>query len=161
MHAHTHNRTVEWIDEADVADVAKLSAVELEHLKDQLDQQSKAIKARQARLQSGMERRFLDQAKADLRAKQQDTGTAHVIDDDRDVVVTIPKTVTWDQAALLAALDAMKAEDAKHYAKLTVSVDETKFKNAPPDIQNALAPARTVKPGKAKFEFKPASRNAA
>jgi hypothetical protein len=41
----------------------------------------------------------------------------------------------------------MDAEDARHYAKVTYSVDERKYTNAPPAIVAKLQPARTVEQG--------------
>jgi len=41
----------------------------------------------------------------------------------------------------------MDAEDARHYAKITYSVDERKYTNAPPAIVSKLQPARTVEQG--------------
>jgi hypothetical protein len=41
----------------------------------------------------------------------------------------------------------MDAEDARHYAKVTYSVEERKYTNAPPAIVQKLQSARTVEQG--------------
>jgi len=41
----------------------------------------------------------------------------------------------------------MPEEDARHYGKLTLAVDERKYTAAPPAIRNLLEPCRTVEVG--------------
>lgn len=158
---NSHNLTPSFLDDATITDIENLTAPELNHLKNMLNNDATILAARSAVLQAAISSRYLDQAKTYLRANKLDTGTAHVIDGDIDVTVTIPKSVSWDQDGLLAELDQMEKEDARHYAKLSVTVSETMFKGAPPAVQRKLGKHRTLKPGKAKFEFKPAKKRAA
>ena len=83
-----------------------------------------------------------------MQRQGKDFGTTTVFSDQEDKVkVSIAKKVTWDQQALRDAFDSMDAEDARHYAKITYSVDERKYTNAPPAIVEKLQPARTVEQG--------------
>ena len=46
----------------------------------------------------------------------------------------------------------MSPENAKHYGKLVVSVEERKYTAAPPDIKNQLEDCRTVEMGSFSIE---------
>ena len=64
----------------------------------------------------------------------------------------IGKKVTWDQEKLFDQLNKMSPENAKHYGKLVVSVEERKYTAAPPDIKNQLEDCRTVEIGSFSIE---------
>jgi hypothetical protein len=53
----------------------------------------------------------------------------------------------WDQNELGVALESMPEEDARHYGKLVLSVEERKYTAAPPAIKKVLEPCRTVEVG--------------
>jgi hypothetical protein len=84
-----------------------------------------------------------------------DTGTHNRSERGIDIKITIPKNVNWDQEQLAKAMETIKGwgENPADYVDVKLSVSETKFKAWPPAIRDLFAPARTVKPGKAKFEF--------
>ena len=44
-------------------------------------------------------------------------------------------------------LDEMSVEEAKHFAKVSITVPEAKFNNATPEIKAKLSQHRTVEPG--------------
>ena len=142
------NLTPNAIAELDVADLAALSATDLCVLQAQLAGDAKVLKARSEKLNAAIERRYAELARSAYLKAGKDTGTIHLDDAGHDIEVTIGKTVDWDQDKLVAILDEMPVEQARHFAKITFAVDERKFAAAIPDIQAALAAARTVKPGK-------------
>lgn len=142
------------IDDLSVADIAALDAGTLAFLSDDLASQAQAVASRKAKFEAAIERRYGDAVRKALADRQTDTGTIHIADNTFDVVVTVPKTVDFDQDKLIAALDAMPVDKARHYVKATYKVDERKFEAAPPDDRALLAPARTVRPGKPRFVFK-------
>jgi hypothetical protein len=152
----TSNKTIEWLDDAKADDVAKLAVADLERIQADLDEVAKILKRRGAVLHAGLERRYLDAAKAEVKAKGQGTGTAHVHDGQTDVVVTIPKKVEWDQDELANAAETVISwgEKVTDYMKVTYGVTETAFNAWPPLIKKIFQPARTLTPGKPKFEFK-------
>lgn len=91
------------------------------------------------------------------------TGTHHRTDGGYEIKVTVPKNVTWNQAAVASAIETIKSwgEDPADYVDTKLSISETKFSAWPPAIRDLFEPARTVKPGKAKFEIAQAKREAA
>tara|TARA_A100000172_G_scaffold76847_2_gene60696 strand:+ start:636 stop:1049 length:414 start_codon:yes stop_codon:yes gene_type:complete len=113
-------------------------------LKRDIDSQKKKMEELNALLQA----RFFSEARDELQRDGKDFGTTTIFSEqDEKVKVAINKKVTWDQQALRDAFDSMDAEDARHYAKVTYSVDERKYTNAPPAIVSKLQPARTVEQG--------------
>lgn len=129
-----------------VADLATLDAA--------LADVSAQLKRRKDTLHAVMSRRFEADARAQLAALKKDTGTATITTNAGEIKVEIPKEVEWDQERLTTALNGMNQDDARHYANITIKVDERKFSAAPPAVQAALRPARTVRAGKLKFSFK-------
>ena len=105
-------------------------------------------KKKMEELNSLLQARFFSEARNELQREGKDFGTTTIFSEqDQKVKVAINKKVTWDQQALRDAFDSMDAEDARHYAKVTYSVDERKYTNAPPGIVAKLQPARTVEQG--------------
>ena len=113
-------------------------------LKRDIDRQKKEMEE----LTSLLQARFFSEARDELQRDGKDFGTTTIFSEqDQKVKVAINKKVTWYQQALRDAFDSMDAEDARHYAKVTYSVDERKYTNAPPAIVEKLQPARTVEQG--------------
>ena len=113
-------------------------------LKRDIDRQKKEMEE----LNSLLQARFFSEARDELQRDGKDFGTTTIFSEQaQKVKVAINKKVTWDQQALRDAFDSMDAEDARHYAKVTYSVDERKYTNAPPAIVAKLQPARTVEQG--------------
>ena len=85
-----------------------------------------------------------------------DTGAHHRIDSGYEITVTIPKRVEWDQTEIAKAVETIRGwdEDPADYVETKTTVSETRFKAWPPAIRDLFTPARTVKPGKAKFAVK-------
>lgn len=149
------NLTPNAIAELDVADLAALSATDLCVLQAQLAGDAKVLKARSEKLNAAIERRYAELARSAYLKAGKDTGTIHLDDGGHDVEVSIGKTVDWDQDKLVAILDEMPVDIAKHFAKAKYTIDERKFAAAPPDIQYKLSQARTVRPGSMKIAINP------
>ena len=146
------------LDEMDIPSIAALATPELADLIDLLDKDATLLKLRKDKLTCALNRKYGDDAhKARLDAGK-DTGVVHLEDCGFDVAADVSKTVKWDQTKLIAALDSMPTETAKHYAKAEFKVDERKYAAAPPDIQKILAPARAVVPGRETYTLKPKNK---
>ena len=91
------------------------------------------------------------------------TGTHRRIDGDYEIRIEVPKNVAWDQAKLAAAIETIRGwgENPADYVDTKLSVSETSYKAWPPAIRDLFTPARTVKPGKKKFEVALALKEAA
>lgn len=84
------------------------------------------------------------------------TGSATISDNDRSIVLTYPKRITWDQDALLAVWSLIEGSgDApEEYIDRKFSVSESKYKNLPVTLQCIFTPARTVQAGNPTFKLK-------
>ena len=90
---------------------------------------------------------FFVQATDALRADGKDFGTTYIVAGNRKLKATVRKKVVWDQDQLGNVLQSMPEQDARHYGKLTLAVDERKYTAAPPAIQEMLEPCRSVEIG--------------
>jgi len=67
--------------------------------------------------------------------------------------ISVKKKTSWDQVGLMTALDTMDQQDARHYGKISVTVEERKYTNAPPAIKSKLEPHRTVEMASITYEL--------
>src|SRR6185312_1366653 len=88
-----------------------------------LDAETAALKRRKEVFSAIVARRFEEQARAQLTASGKDTGTATLVSNGITIKAEFKKKVEWDQAKLIAAANAMKPEDARHYLKVEMKVD--------------------------------------
>jgi len=119
--------------------------------RDQLKAKMDGLKAELKDIEQQISDTFLDRAKQSLMTEGKDFGTAHILAGNRKVKAVLRKKVTWDQEALRKALDTMPIDDARHYGKLTFSVEERKYNEAPPRVKELLEECRTVELGGATF----------
>ena len=119
--------------------------------RDQLKAKMDGLKSELKDIEEQISNTFLDRAKQSLMTEGKDFGTAHILAGNRKVKAVLRKKVTWDQEALRKALDAMPVDDARHYGKLTFSVEERKYNEAPPRVKELLEECRTVELGGATF----------
>ena len=119
--------------------------------RDQLKAKMDGLKAELKDVEQQISDTFLDRAKQFLMTQGKDFGTAHILAGNRKVKAVLRKKVTWDQEALRKALDEMPVDDARHYGKLTFSVEERKYNEAPPRVKELLKECRTVELGGVTF----------
>lgn len=147
------NLSTSMLDTEDVGSLVSLDPETLDALFWRVNEELTVAKRREKRLHDVLEARYSADASEALLNDERVTGTVHLTDGPYDVVVTRPKRVKWDQDVLREKLDQLPPEDARHYAKVTVAIDERKFASAPPHIQKLLRGARTVETGKASYSF--------
>lgn len=153
------NLRTDMLDRVERGEIAELSPEVLNSLHWLVSDELVKARQREHKLHQAFELRYAAKASEALLADGRDTGTVHLPDGRFDVTVNRPKRVEWSQSELRKALDAMTPEDAKHYAKVEIKIDERKFAAAPPAVQALLSPARTVKVGKPTYSL--AEREAA
>lgn len=119
-----------------------------EELRDIIDGHKKELSDINEKIQDT----WLEQTRDALRANGKDFGTTTLVSGNKRLKSTVRKKVTWDQEKLFDQLNKMSPENAKHYGKLVVSVEERKYTAAPPDIKNQLEDCRTVEMGSFSIE---------
>jgi hypothetical protein len=91
------------------------------------------------------EHKYGNTARDKLREAGKDFGsTSFMIANNIKLNATFRKKVEWDQVGLMATLDTMDQQEARHYGKISVTVEERKYSTAPPTIKAILEPHRTV-----------------
>ena len=135
------------------SDLEKMTASDLADLQSRLLLSMENDKERKKVLDAYLKSKYDADIQSALKNAKKDTGKVHITDGNVGIEVDVPKKVEWDQAGLTDVLNGMKPEDAKHYAKVSIAVDERKYASAPPDIKSKLLACRTVKPGNPKIIF--------
>jgi hypothetical protein len=154
-----HNLHLGILDGADVAAIVAFSPEELAELQSQVNEAMGMMKKRSELLTAALDRKYGEAAQKMRVEEGKDTGIVHVLEGNFDIEAKKGKTVKWDQSKLIAALDAMPNDTAKHYAKTEFTVDEKKYSAAPPEIKKLLDPARSVVPGKATYIITPTKKD--
>jgi len=124
-----------------------MNSTELFVAREELKEQINTLKSDLKNIELQIKDMFYDQARDALRADGKDFGTAHMIAGNQKLKAKITKKVVWDQDKLGSVLEAMAPEDARHYGKLTLAIEERKYTAAPPAIRSLLEPCRSVEIG--------------
>lgn len=119
--------------------------------RDQLKAEMDGLKAELKDVDEQISNLFLKPAQGALLSQGKDFGTTYLNLGNKKLKAVLRKKVTWDQEALRKALDEMPVDDARHYGKLTFSVEERKYNEAPPRVKELLEECRTVELGGVTF----------
>tara|TARA_R110000851_G_scaffold152312_1_gene293878 strand:- start:38 stop:493 length:456 start_codon:yes stop_codon:yes gene_type:complete len=103
-----------------------------------------------------LDAKHYNEARNELASQNKNFGTVIINTDSNhlQMKVNVKKKVSWDQAGLMTTLDTqMNADDARHYGKISVTIEERKYTNAPPAIKALLEPHRTVEMASTTYEL--------
>ena len=103
-----------------------------------------------------LDAKHYNEARNELASQNKNFGTVIISTDSNhlQMKINVKKKVSWDQSGLLTTLDTqMDADDARHYGKISVTVEERKYSNAPPAIKALLEPHRTVEMASTTYEL--------
>ena len=89
--------------------------------------------------------KYAPEAKQKLYNQGKDFGTTNLYKNDRKIKVIFKKNVVWDTSTLQTIADSMRPDLSEHYITKTLEIKETRYKEAPPELQNLFNEARTVK----------------
>ena len=116
----------------------------LYHYKEDLKKELDKVKQKINDFNVILAERYQNEARDRLSDEGKDYGTVTINEDGYKVKVTLSKKVTWDQEGLAVAFTEMQPDDARHFAKLTYSVEEKKYNAAQPAIKAKLQEHRVV-----------------
>ena len=125
---------------AAIATIAESLATHKETLVRNYEQAKKELED----FNKSLESRYSDTAKELLKQEGKDFGTATLVENNHKIKIEMRKKVDWDQNSLRDYLETLPPEEASHYAKVSITVPESKFTNAVPEVQNKLKEFRTV-----------------
>ncbi len=135
----------------------ELSSLEVFDLADLCDQVAKLLshaKELKAKLDDALNLRFSETVKKNLRLENKDTGTTKFTENGFQIVAEVPKKVTWDSQKIEEIIKTIPESHRRDYIKTTHSIDERIYSNFSYEYQQLFKPARTVTPGKTKFQIK-------
>ena len=138
-----------------VSQIAGLPQQRLQELDISLNELMAWAKQARERINTALEQRYGEQARAALVESGRDFGVSHLSDGPLRVTYELPKRVSWDQKRLAEIAERIVAsgERVQDYMDVDLSVSETRFNNWPPALKEQFAAARTIKPGKASFRL--------
>ena len=130
---------------AEFTDYFEISEVELINFRKSLEKKIETDKQELKIINEAFEQRFGNIARNRLREQGKDFGSISImVTNNIKLNATFRKKVEWDQVGLMTALDTMDQQDARHYGKISVTIEERKYTSAPPAIKAKLEPHRTV-----------------
>lgn len=130
-----------------MTDIASVSSATISELYMLVKEQEQVVVEAQEKIKSlknVLEERYLERAQDTLRQQGKDFGSVAIQDGRHKIKFNVRKRVEWEEGMLLNILNGMDEDTARHYCKVTYTIPEAKYNNAPPEVQAALSEARTV-----------------
>jgi DNA-directed RNA polymerase specialized sigma24 family protein len=141
----------------------EISTLEVHDLMDLNDHVAKLVihaKELKEKLDDGLNLRFSEAVKNNLRSESKitagenkDTGTTRFFDGAFQIVAEIPKKVTWDTEKMEELIKRIPDDRRKDIVKISYSIEERKYSALPHEYQELFREARTITPGKTKFQI--------
>ncbi|WP_299473141.1 hypothetical protein [uncultured Paracoccus sp.] len=138
-------------------EIAQLPVELLAAMQHEITEASRQMRAVAARFNAALDVRYAARAAEERQIAGKDTGIVRMDDGDFTVVADLPKRVDWDQESLAIMVERIRAagDDPAEYVDITFKVPERKYAAWPDAIRQGFEPARTVRPGALKIEFRP------
>lgn len=155
MAALSNRPTLDGIATTPIGEIAALPAEHLALLQEEAADAVASAKRRQDWIEGAIALRYGERAEAERRAHGKDAGVVRLVDGAVTVVADSPKRVEWDQAALAALVERIRAsgEDPADYVECAFKVSERRYAAWPSTIRGTFEPARTVRTGKPSFRL--------
>ena len=147
-------KNISVIETMNTKELSSLEVFDLADLSDQVAKLLSHAKELKEKLDDALNLRFSETVKENLRNENKDTGTTKFIDHGFQIVAEVPKKVTWDTQKMEEIIKTIPESHRRDYIKTTYSIDERRYANFSYEYQQLFKPARTVTPGKTKFQIK-------
>jgi DNA-directed RNA polymerase specialized sigma24 family protein len=134
-------------------EISSLEVYDLMDLSDQVAKLTSHAKELKEKLEDGLNLKFSEAVKNSLRSENKDTGTTKFFDGAFQIVAEVPKKVTWDQKKMEELIKRVPDERRKTIVKITYAIEERKYSELPHEYQELFREARTITPGKTKFQI--------
>jgi RNA polymerase sigma factor (sigma-70 family) len=149
--AHMKNLSV--LETLTAKEIGSLKINELMDLSDQVAKLVSHTKELKEKLEDGLNLRFSEAVKNNLRSENKDTGTTRFFDGAFQIVAEVPKKVAWDAEKMEELIKRIPDERRKDIVKISYSIEERKYSALPYEYQELFREARMVTPGKTKFQI--------
>ena len=147
-------KNISVIETMNTKELSSLEVFDLADLSDQVAKLLSHAKELKEKLDDALNLRFSETVKENLRNENKDTGTTKFIDHGFQIVAEVPKKVTWDSQKMEEIIKTIPESHRRDYIKTTYSIDERRYANFSYEYQQLFKSARTVTPGKTKFQIK-------
>jgi hypothetical protein len=134
-------------------EISTLEVYDLMDLSDQIAKLTSHAKELKEKLDDGLNLRFSEAVKNNLRSENKDVGTTRFFDGAFQIVAEVPKKVTWDAEKMEELIKRIPDEKRKSFVKISYSMEERKYAMLPSEYQTLFKEARTVTLGKTKFQI--------
>jgi DNA-directed RNA polymerase specialized sigma24 family protein len=141
------------LETSSAKEISALEIYDLMDLSDQITKLTSHAKELKEKLEDGLNLRFSEAVKNSLRSENKDTGTTRFFDGAFQVIAEVPKKVTWDQEKMEELIKRVPDERRKAIVKITYAIEERKYSELPHEYQELFREARTITPGKTKFQI--------
>jgi DNA-directed RNA polymerase specialized sigma24 family protein len=134
-------------------EISALDASDLMDLSLQVAELSAGIKQIKEKLEDGLNLKFLEAVKNSLRRENKDTGTTKFYDGAFQIVAEVPKKVSWDTEKMEELIKRIPEDARKMFVKVSYVIEERKYSALPYEYQELFREARTITPGKIRFQI--------
>jgi DNA-directed RNA polymerase specialized sigma24 family protein len=141
------------LETSSAKEISSLEVYDLMDLSDQVAKLTSHAKELKEKLEDGLNLRFAEAVKNNLRSENKDTGTTRFFDGAFQIVAEVPKKVIWDQEKMEELIKHVPDERRKAIVKITYAIEERKYAELPYEYQELFREARTITPGKTKFQI--------
>jgi hypothetical protein len=134
-------------------EISRLEVGDLMDLNEQMMNLTSHTKELKEKLEDAMNLRFSESVKNSLRSENRDTGTTRFFDGAFQIVAEVSKKVSWDQEKMEELIKRIPNERRKDIVKISYAIEERKYSALPYEYQELFREARTITPGKTRFQI--------
>jgi hypothetical protein len=141
------------IETSSAKEISQLEVYDLMDLSDQVAKLTSHAKEMKEKLEDGLNLKFSEAVKNNLRSENKDTGTTRFFDGAFQIIAEVPKKVTWDQEKMEELIKRIPDERRKAMVKITYAIEERKYAELPHEYQELFREARMITPGKIRYQI--------
>jgi RNA polymerase sigma factor (sigma-70 family) len=146
-------KNLSTLETSSAKEISQLEVYDLMDLSNQITKLTSRAKELKEKLEDGLNLRFAEAVKNNLRSENKDTGTIRFFDGAFQIVAEIPKKVTWDPEKMEELIKRIPEERRKAIVKITYAIEERKYSELPHEYRELFREARTITPGKTRFQI--------
>ena len=146
-------RNLSTIETLDVKELSKLEVYDLADLSEQISKLVSHTKELKEKLEDALNLRFSETVQNKLHDENKNTGTTKFFENGFQITAEVPKKVTWDSAKISEIIKTISEEKCKAIVKTVHTIEERKYSQLSPEDKLLFADARTVTPGKTRFQI--------
>jgi hypothetical protein len=146
-------KNISILETLSAKEIGALAVEDLLDLSDQVAKLCSHAKELKEKLDDGLNLKFSEAVKNNLRSENKDTGTTKFFDGAFQIVAEVPKKVTWDPEKMEELIKQIPDDRRKDIVKISYAIEERKYSALPHEYQELFREARTITPGKARYQI--------